>query len=52
MEVNQVNIRTRNTLYKEVYSNILKETMGANSPYQKAVNLLDDFFGNLKSQKI
>ena len=48
MEVNQVNIRTRNTLYKEVYSNILKETMGANSPYQKAVNLLDDFFVKFK----
>ena len=58
MEINEVNIRKRKTLYSEIYEKVLGDTMAEFSPYQKAIDLLDDFFvkfkipENLKCQTI
>ncbi|MDA3069350.1 hypothetical protein OFN70_07405 [Campylobacter sp. CN_NE3] len=58
MGINEANIRKRKTLYSEIYAEVLERTMAEYSPYQKAVDLLDDFFvkfkipENLKCQTI
>ena len=44
MEINEVNIRKRKSLYSEIYQQVLSDTMADYSPYEKANELLDAFF--------
>ena len=44
MNINEVNIRKRKSLYSEIYQQVLSDTMADYSPYEKANELLDAFF--------